>query len=223
MLTAMNTHVHHIGRHRRNVPVRRRLSGLPTHIGLCCAVIGCAVLIATTVLVGTPSDARAVADLPVPRPAGLTIVSPTSVGDAYSWPLDGTPLVTLRFEPPPQPWQAGHRGVDLAGAPGTVVRAAGPGVVHFAGSLAGRGVVSIQHSSGFRTTYEPIQPIVATGDRVRTGDVIGRLTAGHRECPVAACLHWGLRLGATYLDPLSLLGLGRVRLLPMVSQDHQPA
>jgi hypothetical protein len=31
---------------------------------------------------------------------------------------------------------------------------------------------------------------------------------------VAACLHWGLRSGALYLDPLILLGLGPVRLLP---------
>lgn len=113
--------------------------------------------------------------------------------------------------------------MDLAGEPGMVVRAAGPGVVHFAGSLAGRGVVSIQHSAGLRTTYEPVQPVVAAGDRVRTGDVIGRLTAGHRECPVTACLHWGLRLGGAYLDPLSLLGLGKVRLLPMVSADRPSA
>jgi murein DD-endopeptidase MepM/ murein hydrolase activator NlpD len=194
-----------------------------THIGLSCGVVVCAGLIATTVLVGTPGDAVAVADLPVSLGAGPTVVSPAPTGDAYTWPLDGTPLVTLRFEPPPQRWQAGHRGIDLAGEPGMVVRAAGPGVVHFAGSLAGRGVVSIQHSFGLRTTYEPIQPIVATGDRVRAGDVIGRLTAGHRECPVTACLHWGLRLGTTYLDPLSLLGLGSVRLLPMVSQDRPPA
>lgn len=247
MLTAMSTHVigtapsnarsasdiavpplesrprHHIGRHRRTAPDQRRLWGPLTHIGLSCGVIVCAALIAMTVLVGTPSDAGAVAGLPAPLPAGPTVASPAPGGDAYAWPLDGTPLVTLRFEPPPQRWQSGHRGVDIAGEPGMVVRAAGPGVVHFAGSLAGRGVVSIQHPLGFRTTYEPIQPIVAAGDRVRTGDVIGRLTAGHRECPVTACLHWGLRLGTTYLDPLSLLGLGRVRLLPMVSRDRQPA
>jgi len=32
---------------------------------------------------------------------------------------------------------------------------------------------------------------------------------------VAACLHWGLLQGDVYLDPLALLGLGRVRLLPL--------
>ncbi len=241
MLPAMSTHVigtapsgsafdmamrsgarRHIGRHRRAVPVRRRLWDLLTRLRLSCALLVCAGLITTTVLVGTPSDAGAVADVHVPA-SGPTVVSPGPVGDAYAWPLDGKPLVTLRFQPPPQRWQAGHRGVDLAGEPGVVVRAAGPGVVHFAGSLAGRGVVSIQHSSGLRTTYEPIQPTVAVGDRVRAGDVIGRLTTGHQQCPVTACLHWGLRLGSTYLDPLTLLGLGLVRLLPMVSAERQPA
>ena len=57
---------------------------------------------------------------------------------------------------------------------------------------------------------------------MRRGDPLGLLDPGHRGCPVAACLHWGLRRPSTtgavgaleYLDPLLLLGLGRVRLLP---------
>ena len=57
---------------------------------------------------------------------------------------------------------------------------------------------------------------------MRRGDPLGVLDPGHRGCPVAACLHWGLRRPSTtgaagaleYLDPLLLLGLGRVRLLP---------
>jgi hypothetical protein len=38
--------------------------------------------------------------------------------------------------------------------------------------------------------------------------------AGHPGCPAAACLHWGLRRGEVYLDPMLLLGF-RVRLLPL--------
>lgn len=45
---------------------------------------------------------------------------------AYGWPVDGAAVVR-RFDPPPAPWLAGHRGVDLAAAPGGVVRSAGPG------------------------------------------------------------------------------------------------
>ena len=47
------------------------------------------------------------------------------------------------------------------------------------------------------------------------GDLLGRLEPGHPGCPVAACLHWGLRRGAVYLDPLLLVRPVRVRLLPL--------
>lgn len=86
--------------------------------------------------------------------------------------------------------------------------------MRFAGQLAGRGVISIEHAGGLRTTYEPVTATVRVGDRVTAGESIGRLVAGHPGCPAVACLHWGLRRGDTYLDPLTLLGLGRVRLLP---------
>jgi murein DD-endopeptidase MepM/ murein hydrolase activator NlpD len=135
-------------------------------------------------------------------------------GAGYRWPVDGQPPVTRPFDPPARRWLPGHRGVDLAGSPGTVVRAAGPGVVFFAGPVAGRGVVSIDHPDRFRTTYQPVVPTVVAGQRVAVGDPIGVLGAGHPGCPAAACLHWGVRRGETYLDPLALLGLGQVRLLP---------
>nr|WP_239152016.1 M23 family metallopeptidase [Virgisporangium aurantiacum] len=133
----------------------------------------------------------------------------------FGWPLGGTPTVVRRFDPPPQPWLAGHRGVDLAGEPGAPVLAAGPGTVAFAGTVAGRGVVSIDHANGLRTTYEPVLASVAAGAAVGRGSRIGALAPGHAGCPVAACLHWGLRRGDSYLDPLLLLGFGRVRLLPL--------
>ncbi|GFJ89047.1 hypothetical protein Prum_026890 [Phytohabitans rumicis] len=127
------------------------------------------------------------------------------------------------LRPAPAPWLPGHRGVDLAAPAGAPVRAAGTGVVHFAGTVAGRGVVSVAHPNGLRTTYEPVEPTVRTGDRVAVGDQIGLLTAGHPGCPEAACLHWGLRRGDAYLDPLALLGLGRVRLLPLSSAGRRSA
>lgn len=136
-------------------------------------------------------------------------------GDGYRWPVDGQPSVTRPFDPPAQRWLPGHRGVDLAGQPGAVVRAAGAGVVFFAGPVAGQGVVSVAHGDQLRTTYQPLTPVVSAGDVVAAGDPIGILEPGHAGCPVAACLHWGLRQDEDYLDPLSLLGLGRVRLLPL--------
>jgi murein DD-endopeptidase MepM/ murein hydrolase activator NlpD len=131
----------------------------------------------------------------------------------FGWPLS-PPSVVRRFDPPPQPWLAGHRGVDLAAPVSSPVRAAGPGRVVFAGPVAGRGVVSVAHPGGLRTTYEPVTATVAVGGVVEAGAVLGTVEAGHPGCPAAACLHWGLRRGDLYLDPLALLGLGRVRLLP---------
>jgi hypothetical protein len=145
--------------------------------------------------------------------AGLAAVP----GGGFAWPLDGVPRVVRPFDPPAQPWLAGHRGVDLAATPGATVRAAGPGQVRFAGQIAGRPVISIDHAGGLRTTYEPVEPVVRAGDQVSAGDPIGRLAAGHPGCAAAACLHWGLRRGDVYLDPLTLLGLGQVRLLPLLS------
>lgn len=152
-----------------------------------------------------------------PGPVGPGPVGPDSGSGspAFRWPLDGAPRLTRRFEPPPQPWLPGHRGVDLGAEPGAVVRAAGPGVVLFAGQVAGRPVITVGHSAGLRTTYEPVAPGVRAGDPVAVGAPLGRLHPGHVGCPDRACLHWGLRRGEEYLDPTALLGLGPVRLLPL--------
>ena len=134
----------------------------------------------------------------------------------FGWPVS-SPHVVRGFDPPPEPWLAGHRGVDLAAPPGTPVLSAGPGRVVFVGQVAGRGVVSVDHANGSRTTYEPVTPAVRAGDALLAGQTLGTLSAGHPGCPAEACLHWGLRRGDAYLDPLALLGRGRVRLLPLQS------
>jgi murein DD-endopeptidase MepM/ murein hydrolase activator NlpD len=146
-----------------------------------------------------------------PFPAAAPPVGPRS---ELGWPLPGNAVVTRPFEAPDQPYGPGHRGVDLAGYPGEPVLAAGAGVVAFAGLVAGVAVVSIDHPSGLRTTYEPVQPTVEVGLAVAAGQQVGVLAAGHPGCPAAACLHWGVRRGAEYLDPLWLLAAGHVRLLP---------
>lgn len=163
---------------------------------------------------GTAAVACLLLFIPSPSVALQPVQPVEPVAPAYQWPLAGQPEVTRRFDPPAQRWLPGHRGVDLAGTPGAVVDAAGPGTVYFAGPVAGRGVVSVAHPDGLRTTYEPVTPVVAAGDRVAAGDPIGVLDSGHAGCPVDTCLHWGLRRGDDYLDPLALLGLGRIRLLP---------
>lgn len=161
---------------------------------------------------GTPVS-EATAAWSVPEPADKPGRGIVPRGE-FGWPLAEPVTVLRRFEAPPHQYGRGHRGVDLGGHDEQSVLAAGAGVVVFAGMVAGRPVVSIDHPNGLRTTYEPVAVAVTAGQLVARGDPIGTLRAGHPGCHVAACLHWGLRRGEQYLDPLRLLSTGPVRLLP---------
>ncbi len=144
---------------------------------------------------------------PTPAVRGL----PTS---HWRTPLDGPLIIGRGFEPPVTPYGPGHRGVDLVSTAGAQVRAAASGTVSFAGMIAGRGVITINHGS-LRTTYEPVTPVVPAGRPVASGEIIGRLAGGHPGCPADACLHWGLLDGSLYRNPLSLLPRRHPRLLPV--------
>ena len=126
-------------------------------------------------------------------------------------PIDGP--VIRAFDPPDQPWLAGHRGIDLGAEAGAEVRAVADGRVGFAGEVGGKPVVTVVHG-GLRTTYEPVEATVSAGDRVAAGTVIGHLAAGH-DCgsSATACLHLGLLRGDAYLDPLLLFADPEIRLL----------
>lgn len=113
------------------------------------------------------------------------------------------------FDPPAQPWNAGHRGVALAAVAGDTVVAAMDGMVTFSGEVARRGWVTVDHGDGLVTTYGSLEPrVVAAGQAVSLGDPLGSLAPG------AADLHWGARLDGDYIHPLSLLGRWQVRLVP---------
>ncbi len=102
----------------------------------------------------------------VPRPAVLS--APTPAPSQGVWPLRPRPAVVARFHPPASRFGPGHRGVDLAGRRGRRSATALPGRVTYAGRLAGRGVVVVDHGSR-RTTYEPVTASVHVGDRVAAG------------------------------------------------------
>ena len=163
---------------------------------------------AAVVLGGAGSGAAPGPAVPAPIPGPQA-----SSGGEYLAPLPG-PLHVLRgFDPPATPYGPGHLGVDLRAAPAQVVRAAGAGVVRFAGPVAGRGVVVIAHRDGISTEYEPLRPAVRAGTPVRAGQPIGVLRGRHVGC--SRCLHWGARRGQAYINPLDLLRpLGPVVLLP---------
>ncbi|MER7367422.1 M23 family metallopeptidase [Nonomuraea wenchangensis] len=157
-------------------------------------------VLATTLITLTAPPARASPPAKAPPPA-------------WRWPLDGHPRVLRHFTPPPERWLAGHRGIDLAAPPSTPVLAAGAGTVRFAGPVGGKGVVTIDHEGGLRTTYLPVTPAVKRGQPVTPGTELGLLQTPNPHCP-ESCLHWGLLRDSHYLNPLLLLGQAPVRLLP---------
>jgi murein DD-endopeptidase MepM/ murein hydrolase activator NlpD len=151
-------------------------------------------LAATLLLLGAPNAGRA--------------------QDELRWRPPITPVtVVRRFDPPEQRWLPGHRGVDLRASVGERVRAAGDGRVAFVGTLAGRGVITINHGD-LRTTYEPVEALVRVGERVRAGQSIGTVGTGTGHCGSGRCLHLGLRRGREYLNPLLFLGRTSARLRP---------
>lgn len=148
--------------------------------------------------------------------AGTASAGAVAAPSEYEAPVSR--LRVLRaFDPGAWTYGPGHRGVDLAAAEGSIVRAAAPGRVTFAGRIAGRGIVVVAHADGVRTEYEPVQPSVQAGQTVIRGQPIAVVRGGHAGCR-ASCLHWGARRGPVYFDPLVLLrALGPVRLLPWVA------
>lgn len=143
----------------------------------------------------------------------------TAASTPYLRPVRGA--ILRHYEPPPTPYAAGHRGIDMAAPVGTTAVAANDGVVAFAGPVAGSLFVSIDHADGIRTTYSFLSAvIVRKGQLVKRGDPVGASGTGDGSSPEPH-LHFGARIGADYIDPEPLLldGLRRdlsqaIRLAP---------
>ncbi|MDO5049730.1 MAG: M23 family metallopeptidase [Actinomycetaceae bacterium] len=148
----------------------------------------CAVMLAPA-LAGVPADASSERWIP---------------------PVDFPVELGRQFDPPQKRWLPGHRGVDICPGVGAQVRAPRAGTVIYAGKLADRNVVSIRHSDGLSSTFEPLDPAVRKGSVVSAGSVVGTVESGHD----GDCLHWGVKVNRDlYLNPLSLL-LGQAVLKP---------
>ena len=100
-----------------------------------------------------------------------------------------------------------QKGIDirapLVAEAGAQVLAPADGVVHFAGFVVDRPVLSIEHVGGVLSSFEPVQTSLVAGDRVTRGEVIGTLLPGHCGSP---CLHLGVRVDGEYVNPLLFLG-----------------
>lgn len=126
----------------------------------------------------------------------------TASNETWASPVPLPLTIGRKFDPPDVRWHAGHRGVDVCPGVGTPVRAPRAGTIIYAGRLADRNLVSIRHSNGLRTTFEPVTPRVRVNDTVSQGTVVGVVEGGHD----GDCLHWGVKVSRDrYLNPILLL------------------
>jgi murein DD-endopeptidase MepM/ murein hydrolase activator NlpD len=139
---------------------------------------------------------------------------PSQYNGTLRWPMEG--LVTQEFgctgfawEPPVGSCAHFHQGIDLAAPMYTPIRAAGDGVVVFAGPnpydpYPKAWIVIVAHSESLQTWYAHVDngarpPAVSAGDRVSAGQVIayigmtGRTTGPH--------LHWAVVASEAFVNP----------------------
>lgn len=132
----------------------------------------------------------------------------------WAWP-GGVARVVRAYEQPPTPYEAGHRGIDIAVAGSDIVSPA-DGAVAFRGVVVDRPLITIDHGGGLVSTLEPVDSDLSPGQVVARGEVIGTLAVGGHAAH--GSLHLGARLDGEYINPLALLGaVERPVLLPCCS------
>ena len=137
------------------------------------------------------------------------VAAPTA---RWQWPVDPPRVIARAYLAPATPYGAGHRGIDIETTAVTVYAPA-DGVVHFAGYVVDRPVLSLAHAGRVLSSYEPVATTLVAGETVHRGEPIGTLEGGH--CAVVTCLHLGVRVGGEYVSPLLFLGgVERSVLLP---------
>ncbi len=147
-----------------------------------------------------PSTATA-AGTPATRPpaAATPVAAPVNSGIGWRWPADG--VVVGRYVA----GEATKQGVDIAGASGQSVRAAGPGVVVYSGAgLVGYGeLIIIKHNEQWLSAYgHNRKRLVNEGQNVKAGEQIAEMgrTGAARDM-----LHFEIRYNGKPVDPLLYL------------------
>jgi len=98
-----------------------------------------------------------------------------------------------------------HTGLDFCGALGGNILASAPGKVVYIGSQPLHGnTTMINHGWGVYTLYaHQSEILVQEGDRVKAGDIIGRVGSTGRS--TGPHLHWEVWVGGIQVDPMDWL------------------
>lgn len=116
--------------------------------------------------------------------SGYPLPSVAKVGLTYGWKTD-----------PTNQGRMFHSGIDLLAASGTPVLTAESGVVAYVGEEGNYGnLVVVSHQGGLQTRYAHLNTIkVASGQQVKTGDVLGTVGSTGRPDIQATHLHFEVR------------------------------
>jgi murein DD-endopeptidase MepM/ murein hydrolase activator NlpD len=143
---------------------------------------------------------------PAARPAAKAaapLPALTGPAPAFRWPVEGR--IVSGFGP--KPGGRFNDGVNLKVSAGQPVRAAGDGVVAYAGdAIPGFGnLLLIKHADGWVSAYGHNEALlVKRGTRVKAGEVIAR--AGQSGAVSEPQLHFELRKGRQPVDPARVIG-----------------
>jgi murein DD-endopeptidase MepM/ murein hydrolase activator NlpD len=122
---------------------------------------------------------------------------------------------SMRSHPLSGKWKQ-HKGIDFAAAMGTPIRAAGDGVIDFAGVQGGYGnFVQIKHWANYSTAYAHMSrfaPGIRRGTKVSQGQVIGYV--GSTGWSTGAHLHYEFRVGGEARDPGKVAVVAQAPLTP---------
>jgi murein DD-endopeptidase MepM/ murein hydrolase activator NlpD len=122
------------------------------------------------------------------------------------WPVDGRLMSHFGSRTDPFSGEgAFHTGVDISATTGTLVKAAGDGIVTHAEYSGHYGkLVILDHGNGFQTYYAHLSRFnVVAGQGIRRGETVGMSGATGRV--TSPHLHYEVRRGGTAVNPYQYL------------------
>jgi lipoprotein NlpD len=146
---------------------------------------------------------------PRPQPSKTEVVKHDflkveAVPPEWDWPLRGEVLGDFSLE------GKVNKGIDIAGKPGSGVKAAADGVVVYAGSnLRGYGkLVIVKHDHQFLSAYGNNYSIrVDEGHKVKAGDVLGKVGSSDSSIEM---LHFEIRKDGIPVNPVEYLPVKQI-------------
>ncbi len=147
------------------------------------------------------------------EPGGVATKRPTPTQGHAAYALSAAPLTTPPLDGPMTSSSFGrrvdplesdvrqHNGLDLAAPAGAPVRAAGAGIVRFAGDAGSYGnLVVVDHGGGLETRYAHLSAVaVKAGEPLAAGATVGAV--GQTGRATGPHLHFEVRRGGQATDP----------------------